>query len=318
MMGLHRIGAAWFKAHGRDFVRLLGLALGAAGAVFVGWQIWTARADLLAALASPRLIALICIACVVYAASRFLIFAAWFNLLHAVSLSRLPVRSGLYIAAVNTLLKYLPGNVAQHAWRLVYLHQLGFDPATIIWSSVMSVIGLSIAAAMVALGAGGPLIWGMIGEVDAGYVWLAGLVVVFAAAVTALALRNRRGRTILARLAGLRAMKGLVIALSLQIGFFLMNGVAVFALGQALTQGGALELAAVMAAFSGAWIAGFLTPGAPAGLGVREALMVFVLTQATPMTAGDAAVLALLARAVSLMGDAAFAGPIFIVLRRPA
>lgn len=59
--------------------------------------------------------------------------------------------------------------------------------------------------------------------------------------------------------------------------------------------------------FSLAWVAGFLTPGAPAGLGIREAILVAVL--GATYGAGIAVGLTLLLRMVTLGGDGlAFAG----------
>ena len=59
--------------------------------------------------------------------------------------------------------------------------------------------------------------------------------------------------------------------------------------------------------FSLAWIAGFLTPGAPAGLGIREAILVAAL--GATYGAGIAVGLTLLLRMVTLRGDGlAFAG----------
>ena len=59
--------------------------------------------------------------------------------------------------------------------------------------------------------------------------------------------------------------------------------------------------------FSLAWVAGFLTPGAPAGLGIREAILVAVL--GATYGAGIAVGLTLLLRIVTLGGDGlAFAG----------
>ena len=56
-----------------------------------------------------------------------------------------------------------------------------------------------------------------------------------------------------------------------------------------------------MGAMALAWLAGFLTPGAPAGLGVRESVLLIILAPA----AGEASILALAAlfRIVTVLGD---------------
>jgi uncharacterized membrane protein YbhN (UPF0104 family) len=58
----------------------------------------------------------------------------------------------------------------------------------------------------------------------------------------------------------------------------------------------------IVAACSAAWIAGFVIPGAPGGLGIRETVLVLLLS---PRFGGETALIAaLLYRGVTLAGDA--------------
>jgi hypothetical protein len=63
----------------------------------------------------------------------------------------------------------------------------------------------------------------------------------------------------------------MVPVIALYILFFLTTGVA-----QSLTLPGQ-PVGAVVAAASAAWVVGYLTPGAPGGVGVREAVFVLML-----------------------------------------
>ena len=54
--------------------------------------------------------------------------------------------------------------------------------------------------------------------------------------------------------------------------------------------------------FAAAWLAGFLAPGAPAGLGIREVLLVQVLSLAYPDPTALGATMIL--RVVTTLGDA--------------
>ena len=58
----------------------------------------------------------------------------------------------------------------------------------------------------------------------------------------------------------------------------------------------------VTAAFALSWLVGFLAPGAPAGLGVREGIMVVLLSGAADNA--QLLVFVLLARLVTMLGDA--------------
>jgi uncharacterized membrane protein YbhN (UPF0104 family) len=63
-----------------------------------------------------------------------------------------------------------------------------------------------------------------------------------------------------------------------------------------------LNLVQVTAIFAAAWLVGFVTPGAPAGIGVREAALVALLSPITGNEIGLAA--AALSRIMSVVGDA--------------
>ena len=61
------------------------------------------------------------------------------------------------------------------------------------------------------------------------------------------------------------------------------------------------EAALVFFAFLLSWVLGSLVPGAPAGLGVRDGAMVWILT---PYFAETAVVIAAVARLTTILGDA--------------
>jgi hypothetical protein len=66
-----------------------------------------------------------------------------------------------------------------------------------------------------------------------------------------------------------------------------------------VTKGNVIELTCL---FSVAWLAGYLLPGAPAGLGVREAMMVLLLSPV--LGAGTAVGLSITLRVTTTVGDA--------------
>tara|TARA_Y100000768_G_C23948357_1_gene668814 strand:- start:1356 stop:1664 length:309 start_codon:yes stop_codon:yes gene_type:complete len=62
--------------------------------------------------------------------------------------------------------------------------------------------------------------------------------------------------------------------------------------------------AKIIVIFSIAWIAGFIIPGAPGGIGVREAVIIFFITPIIGEAQGVAAAIGL--RFVTLLGDVWF------------
>lgn len=64
------------------------------------------------------------------------------------------------------------------------------------------------------------------------------------------------------------------------------------------------DIAIVLASFSLAWLIGLLTPGAPAGLGVREAILIFLLKDFAPTSVVLTSTL--VGRVVTTLGDLLF------------
>jgi uncharacterized membrane protein YbhN (UPF0104 family) len=91
-------------------------------------------------------------------------------------------------------------------------------------------------------------------------------------------------------------------ALFIYVGFFAICGAILIGLIAGLSSAAAIgDWPLVVAAGCAAWLCGFVVPGAPGGLGIREAVLTLLLT---PLTGADTALLAALAfRAVTLLGD---------------
>lgn len=81
----------------------------------------------------------------------------------------------------------------------------------------------------------------------------------------------------------------------------LLGGLAVWSLALSIGHSTEIGIGLAILAYSIAWIAGFITPGAPAGLGVRE--FVFVLFLGTALGEPSALVLAALLRLSSVLAD---------------
>jgi hypothetical protein len=87
--------------------------------------------------------------------------------------------------------------------------------------------------------------------------------------------------------------------------FFLVSGIALAVIGvysDSFSQDS--DYLIILSAFAIAWSVGFLTPGAPSGIGIREAILIILLSPST----GDAnaLMLALVFRLVTIAGDSIF------------
>jgi glycosyltransferase 2 family protein len=219
-------------------------------------------------------------------------------------------------------MKYLPGAFWILPGRVVLLRRLGRDAAVssagLLFEMTTQVLSASLVVALV----------GLAGQAGAWYVaaaWvvlaaslLASLLLVCAPALIARAMRRPDSVRVAAQqLAaiplGLR-LRNLVTATALYAMMWGMAGLSFYALlvvGHPRLDPALLQLAVGVSTVS--WLAGFLTPFSPGGVGVREAVIVLLLTPA--VGAPQAIMVALLARALALGAELGFAGAAFFKLR---
>ena len=223
--------------------------------------------------------------------------AAWTVLLAATGERPryLPV---LAVQLVSQAAKYLPGNVAQYAGRTVLAARLGHAPANVLVTLVIETACAVIAGVAFALASLGEAL-----------LWRAGAVVLAAVAAGALAggLFRRPGFRRLVRLppapegtGGAPGWGSWLTCIGCNWASFVLLGLGAALLARVFFDAAAPfpRLAGVLAA---AWVAGFVTPGAPAGLGVREAVLAGGLR---PLYGPDVALaLPLLFRMVTVTGD---------------
>ena len=182
------------------------------------------------------------------------------------------------------LAKYVPGNVFHFVGRHLMHSARGGDDkrlalAAVVGNGLLVLAAVAVSVACLAFGA------------DAGIRPLTlALGLTFAAGLAVAVL-------FAARLNGPR--RGSVIAaFAAMLGFFTVMAGVLVALGQMVGLGTSPSLAGGGIA---AWIAGFLTPGAPGGLGIREAVM--VIAGGGGASADKLLMLGVLLRVVTFGGD---------------
>lgn len=194
----------------------------------------------------------------------------------------LPWAVGTY--ALTHVARYVPGNVFHYAGRQVVGVAAGLPGRALIRAAVIEVILVSISGALISLFAV-PLV---LPELQ-GWIWRI-LVIVLIGAVAAL-LYRLRGRDV-AKAFGLY-----LFYLTLSALTFLV----VVAVHVPHHTSPGYGWTAVCGAYVAAWLVGMVTPGAPAGLGVRELVVLFLLGKSMDAPTLLFAVLA--TRAIAIIAD---------------
>ena len=231
-----------------------------------------------------------------YGASQFLLAENWHRLINTVGAAPVP-RNATYPSFTSTqIAKYLPGNVFHFVGRHVWLTQMGIAQESLILASGFEIAGLvagatamvSIAAFYAPLPVGGPVATVVNSLAPVGV----SVSTLFMVGCLFIILQGGLNGKVV------RYTRGLASVLALYTLFFFGQGLFFYVLCITLDPSAGLF---VIAAAGVSWIAGFLTPGAPSGLGPREVVLLLLLR---PGMSEEYALIAIASfRLVTTLGD---------------
>jgi glycosyltransferase 2 family protein len=213
----------------------------------------------------------------------------WLAILKSLGVSTHLRSAGIFLQA--QLGKYIPGSVWQYAGRAAVARSQGLPVRPVAVS-----LPIEFAASGVAAGAMGAFLLG----------WWGALVVGAAAIVLVVVERPARVRSV--------AVPATVRATFLYLPLWLVLGASFWLCAYGLVGVPAEDLAFYMGAFAIAWLAGLLAVYAPGGLGVREAVLVALLSGR--IGAADALVVAAVHRLILVFVDVGLAGIATAAMRR--
>ncbi|HEX5737617.1 MAG TPA: lysylphosphatidylglycerol synthase domain-containing protein, partial [Hydrogenophaga sp.] len=210
---------------------------------------------------------------------------------------------------ISQIGKYLPGNVGHFAGRAVLAKQvgipLGVSASTILIETAWTLaIGAGFAAAALVLyvDTATALALPPIGTLELGLLTVALLFLPW----LGISLVNRLAPNFSARVGGgkpvaaPRLWTAVGVSSLMVLCFFLLGWIVKLHVSGlfGVTHVGWITLTVL---FTSAWLVGYVVPGAPGGLGVREAVMVLMLTPV--IGAGPAVGLGVTVRLATLVGD---------------
>lgn len=261
------------------------------------WELARAR--------GPGLIAAIVVAAVGYGLAGFLLSVGWVRNIRWCGEGNVPWALGLGIYGRTQIAKYLPGNVFHFVGRHVAGRNNGFGHLTMVWAALIEAAGLvSVAAGIAVIGA---VLWLPLGDglstavmaLIAGLALLSPFVLskafVFLGRLLEVPIQGRNTRDI---------VTGLLPTYLLYALFFTVSATILWGLSIIIGEARPSVFAILLPTLAAAWLAGYLTPGAAAGLGVREAILAAALSDVIGVA--DATLLAVSYRGVTLLGDGVF------------
>lgn len=272
----------------------LGQAVTAVAVVFLAWELYRQWDNVKDWRPTVGQVGLLMAFALCYGGSLVVLACNWLTILSTLVGERFQARHVLLSYTQTQIAKYIPGNVLHFVSRHMYLRALGLPHRPIALATLFELVSLPIAALC------------------------AVSVLMPFADVTDIASWDRRlkyllpilgalsltvGAVVLIYRGHLRLIWPIAIVLSRGTSFMLFQGL-IFALILQMISSEFVFIALPIAIL--AWLIGFLTPGAPGGVAVREALLVKLLAIAALHQ--DVLIAALLFRLVTTAGDLAVYG----------
>lgn len=258
---------------------------------------------------SPALLGLPA-AAAAYLGAYLVLSLAWHCLLRSFGLASRPRASmGIYLSA--QIAKYLPGNVGQHIGRIYLASRWGLPSIRVGMTLIVEMLLLVVVSGVLAI----PLAPMLLARIQAqGVRTVTLLLVALALSLVAVSIAYFfRRHAVVSRMMGhldsvrrdvwsARGAGWLAAAATLIVVGMVSAASSLSALVlAAIPSAGLAIFAKVVAVFSAAWVIGFVVPGAPAGVGIREAVLLAGLSPILDPTV--AMQVTLLLRGLSLVAD---------------
>ena len=273
-------------------LRVSGLILSLLGLGFIANRLLTFWDELLLVAAGPSLLALFLILGVVAAANLSLLALGWRKILLCLG-AEVNFADSVRIYGQTLLARYIPGNVFQFVARQTVGVAEGI-PGGVLARSAFWEIGLIATSGALFSFLLLPLVVGEGGNF-LGVVAFLAAILIFLAAIRYFFSRQR------------------AVAFLLQTIYLAISGVTFLVVMLFVVPSGVVveNGLVIVGAFVVAWLVGLLTPGAPGGLGVREATLVLLLGELN--FEGGVVAAVVMSRLVHILGDVLFFG---VSLRR--
>ncbi len=292
----------------RRMIPTAGAILVAVSLYFVGHQLWQHRAQMGAWRPAGDDLAWLAACCVAYAGACLVLSTNWRALLEGFG-DVPPVGMVCHsIYAKSQLAKYLPGNVLQIAGRHIMGREIGLSHGALVLATAYEILGLVVSSGALAIA--GFMLAGMAGQpavaLSAGLLILGGVGFGLSGDHLVRWLSRRYASESAIHTA---ARRRLLIILAGYLLFFIVTGAVLLVLvanviGASMPELDLTRSGIILMSVATGWIAGYITPGAPAGIGVREAVIALSLTPL--LQRPDALLAALLFRATTVVGDVLF------------
>ncbi len=195
---------------------------------------------------------------------------------------KLPAGEIIFVYLKSNIAKYLPGNVIQYVSRNLLGDKLNIGHKNILMATVMELVsllfGTVIFAAMISLENTCNVFEKLWTDYGLHRYTMAVIVFMFAGCIAAAYLIKIKFGKKLKKYMSIRSITIIIKAIVLYGVIFFVSAFILFIIFNVLL-GVGLPYSDVASANALSWLAGYLVPGAPGGIGIREVVLVWLLEQ---------------------------------------
>jgi len=228
----------------------------------------------------------------IVAAGMFLFHCAWLisyvfkMILEFISSKRIPTLEVLDLYLKANICKYLPGNVMQYVTRNIFAKKIGISQSEMAFASFLEIFFVVMFSFTLCILLSGELFLNLLREhVPTGlYAIIIVAIIAFLAIVFILLRRTKRFSTAIDGFLNqfMKLDKKQFFKLSVKVFFIvtynqLLLGFGFFLLLREVSGLTDIAMFTVISAYIISWLIGFITPGAPGGIGVKEAILSLLL-----------------------------------------
>tara|TARA_B110000967_G_C18820023_1_gene528187 strand:- start:389 stop:1294 length:906 start_codon:yes stop_codon:yes gene_type:complete len=272
---------------------------------FIGEKLWTHQNWLGTVILNKELILIIIICSIIYGLSEFLLSFAWKRLLILCGHKDISLRLCNSIYGKSQIAKYIPGNVFHVIGRHILGSQAGVKHIVLTGAAIYEILGLLLTSLIISCS--GIFLFGLGNIYLSSFQMILSLLTIITTTIfgTFIAPYLMRLRGIVLPNQGTWvSIRNIYSIYLLYLIFFLIAGFLLVLIVNIFFDINFLITANIITIFSMAWFAGFIIPGAPGGIGVREAIIILFLTPIIGEAESVAAAVSL--RFVTLLGDVWF------------
>jgi len=284
-------------------LKVIGRLLMLVALAFVIKSIYDMQLDVKTVLGNKAIMLTILIGSLAIMGSIMLNSYAWARILEIFTDNKVKYSEAYDVYAKANIGKYLPGNVMHYVERNLFASRIGIKQRYVAVASVIEIVAIAFVAVVMGLLFAWKQIKLLITEFDVNpiIVILIAVIVIATLAMILWLLRSKI-KAFLGDISWSKAYPKLAIALGIYALSFLIAGGIMVSLLSAL----GISMSFVTAAFTVstyiiAWLIGFIVPGAPGGIGVREYLLIFLL--ASLSSREDILLAIVIHRLITIFGD---------------